>query len=277
MSRGQQAGILSTAKSNSSTDQGNANSSFDDTQNDIQSYSKNLQAFVSGNPYVSGGEYEHTINPGLANVSDAGSNSLKGALQSQVLRTGQNSAADAATAKSGAQQNTRDLSASLASADQGRINSETGYNTTALGATATPISAESNLYGTSLGGGNSALNTGESAAATPSFWDEVGGGLASGLGGALTAGAGAYGKAKGCWIAAATFDGWGDYRTHLVRNWVFGPVESHYLGKYIARLYLRFGEQAAQLMRSNRLIRCVLTNLCHYALRQAQKGIQNGK
>jgi hypothetical protein len=191
LSRGQSSAVYGSATSNSNADQGNAESSFGNTNDAISNYSKNLAQFVSQNPYGSGGEYSKTINPGLANVSDAGSNSLAGALQSQSQRTGMNSAANAATAKSGAQQNTRDLSTALASADQSRIGSETGYNTTALGASATPISAESGLYGTSVGAANSALNTGEQAAQTPSFWDQVGGQFAKGLGGAAFGAAGA--------------------------------------------------------------------------------------
>lgn len=182
MSRGQSTSTFNTASGENSTDQGNATSAFGNTENAINNYSKNLASFVSGNPYQAGGEYSRTINPALANTSDAGSNSLAGALQAQSLRTGQNSAAGLATAKSGAQQNTRDLSTALASADQNRISSEAGYNTTGLNASAVPISANSSLYGTSLGGANSALGTEEGAAKTPSFWDTVGSGLATGLG-----------------------------------------------------------------------------------------------
>ena len=184
MSRGQQAGVLSTAEKNSGTDTANAATSYGDTQDAIGNYNNQLAKFVSGNPYTKGGEYDQTINAGLANTSDAGSNSLKGALQSQSMRTGQNSAADAATAATVANQNTRNLSSDMASAQQQRIQGEAGYNQTALGAASTPINAESNLYGTALSGGNSALNTGASAATTPSFWDTVGNSFGKALGSA---------------------------------------------------------------------------------------------
>jgi hypothetical protein len=95
-----------------------------------------------------------------------------------------NSAADAATAASGAQANTRDLSTALASADQNRINSETGYNTTGLDATATPISAESGLYGTSTGGADTAETNATNAAKVPGFWDTLGSSFATALGSA---------------------------------------------------------------------------------------------
>ncbi len=114
MSRGQSTQAFNTASNENATDFGNAQSAFGSTENAIGNYNNQLAKFVSGNPYTKGGEYDQTINTGLANVSDAGSNSLQGALQSQALRTGQNSAADAATAAAGAQQNTRDLSNDLA-------------------------------------------------------------------------------------------------------------------------------------------------------------------
>jgi hypothetical protein len=115
-------------------------------------------------------------------VSDAGSNSLQGALQSQALRTGQNSAADAATASAAAQQNTRNLSSGLASAQQNRISSEAGYNQAALGASAEPISANESLYGASSNAADSTLGNETQAAKTPGFWDEVGNSVAGNLG-----------------------------------------------------------------------------------------------
>lgn len=184
ISRGQATTAFNTASSQNAANFGNSQSAFGDTQSDIGDYQTALNKFVSGNPYAAGGEYSSTINPALANASDAGSNSLKGALQAQSLRTGQNSAAGLATAQSGAEANTRNLSSSLASADQSRINAETGYNTTALGATSTPISAESGLYGSSGTQANNALGTEQKSSTTPSFWDEVGNGIAGGLGAA---------------------------------------------------------------------------------------------
>jgi hypothetical protein len=184
MSRGQESSVISSASDQNKTNFGNAQSAFGNTQTDIGDYQKQLASFVSANPYTKGGEYDQTINPQLANASDAGSNSLKGALQSQTMRTGMNSAANAATAAAGAQQNTRDLSSALAGAQQQRIQGEAGYNQQALGAAAEPISAESGLYGTATGGANSALSTQAGAAKTPGFWDTLGDSFAGALGAA---------------------------------------------------------------------------------------------
>jgi hypothetical protein len=185
MSRGQSTSAFNTASSQNATNFGNAQSAEGAAQNDIGDYQNQLAKFVSGNPYTAGGEYDQTINAGLVNTSDAGSASLKSDLQSQALRTGQNSAADAATASSAAQQNTRNLSSSLASAQQQRISDEAGYNQQALQASAEPAQMESSLYGTAGSQGNQELGTEEGAAQTPSFWDTLGGTFAGGLGSGL--------------------------------------------------------------------------------------------
>jgi hypothetical protein len=182
MSRGQSTQAFNTASTENAADTGNAQSAFGSTENAIGNYNNQLANFVSGNPYTAGGEYDQTINTGLANTSDAGANSLSGALQSQALRTGQNSAADAATAAAGAQQNTRNLSSNLANAQQTRIADEAGYNQAALGASAVPIGANQALYGTSENAADSALGEETQAAKTPSFWDEVGNSVAGNLG-----------------------------------------------------------------------------------------------
>jgi hypothetical protein len=105
-------------------------------------------------------------------------------LQSQALRTGQNSAADASTAAEFARQNQRQLTADQATAQQQRIAGDTAYKQSALQAGTEPISAESNLYGQSTGAGNSALNTAEGAAQQPGFFDQLGNAFAGSMNGA---------------------------------------------------------------------------------------------
>lgn len=182
MSRGQSTQAFNTASNENAADFGNGQSAFGSTEDAIGNYNNQLARFVSSNPYTAGGEFDRTINTGLSNVADAGSNSLRGALQSQALRTGQNSAADAATAEAGAQQNTRNLGAALANAQQQRISDEAGYNQTALGASAAPIGAYQSLYGSSQNAADSTLGDETQAAKVPSFWDEVGSSLAGNLG-----------------------------------------------------------------------------------------------
>ncbi len=100
MSRGQSTTAFNTASSQNASNFGNAQNAEGAAQSDIGEYQNQLAKFVSGNPYTKGGEYDQTINTGslptlpmLAQIRD-----LSGLLQSQALRTGQNSAADAATA-----------------------------------------------------------------------------------------------------------------------------------------------------------------------------------
>jgi hypothetical protein len=276
MSRQQQAGVLSTANANQATNETNAQSEFGDTQNAIGNYNNQLAKFVSGNPYTAGGEYDSTINTGLANTSDAGSNSLKGALQSQSLRTGQNSAADAATAASGAQANTRDLSSSMATAQQGRIGAEAGYNQTALGASSTPIGANQSLYGTASGAAQGDLGTAASTAATPGFWDTLGDSLAS-TPGDFASGVGkgvgtALGAQIGCWVAAELYGGWDDSRVILLREWIFGPFQRESrIGYFLAAFYIRHGFEIAAAIRRNRVLRKCVKMIFDKALVRAQE------
>jgi hypothetical protein len=270
ISRGQATQTFNTASDENSTNFKNAQSTFGQTQNDIGDYKNALSKFVSSNPYAAGGEFDATINPQLANVSDAGANSLAGALQNQVLRTGQNSAASLATAKAGAQQNTRDLSSSLADAQQKRIAGETGYDTTALGASAVPAQTESGLYGTSGSQANQELGTEEGASQTPSFWDELGSNFAKGLGGAVQGGGAAQiGQAKICWIAAELYGGWSDPRTILVRTWLQTDFSQRRFGRMLVAIYIRFGERTAGLIRKHPPLRRVFMPVFSVALRKA--------
>jgi hypothetical protein len=182
VSRGQSTQAFNTASNENATDFGNGQSAFGSTEDAISNYNNQLAKFVSGNPYSPGGDYDQTINTGLANTSDAGANSLAGALQSQARRTGQNSAADAATASEAAQQSTRNLAAQLAGAQQQRISGEAAYNQAGLGASAVPIGANQALYSGSLNAANGALGDETQAARTPGFWDEVGNSFAGTLG-----------------------------------------------------------------------------------------------
>lgn len=188
MSRGQSTQTFNSASGENTTNFGNAQNAFGAAQNDIGNFQNQLSQFVSGNPYTQGGEFDQTINPALTNLSDAGADSLEGALQAQARRTGQNSAADAATAASAAEQNTRNLSSDLAQAQQQRIAGEAGYNRDALQASAEPEEMEAGLFGASGNQGNRELETEEGAARTPSFWDQLGGSVANAAGKAILGG-----------------------------------------------------------------------------------------
>lgn len=279
MSRGQSSQVFSAASGQNATNEKNAQTAFGNAENDIGDYQKNLDSFVSGNPYTAGGEYDRTINAELANTSDAGANSLKGALQSQAKRTGQNSAADAATAASNAQQNTRNLSSSLASAQQQRIANEAGYKQQALQASAEPEQMEAGLYGAAGGQANQELGTEEQASQMPSFWDTVAGNLASGLGKGIGAGVtGGVGNViqtgnwgKSCWIAAELYGGWHEPRTVLVRAWLNCEFCEHWYGRVVMWVYGLTGKPIAALLRRFPRLKALFRPIFDAALRRAKE------
>lgn len=274
MSRGQSTQTFNTASKENAQNNQNAQNSFGAAQDDVGQYQNELAKFVSGNPYTAGGEFDRTINKGLTNTSDAEANSLKGALQSQATRTGQNSAADAATAASAAQQNTRDLSSALANAQQQRIGNEADYNKTALQASAEPEQMEEGLYGAAGGQANQELGTEEGAAQTPSFWDELGNGLASGIAGGISATPSAItGAGRGkCWIAAELYGGWYEPRTVLVRAWLNCEFCEHWYGRVTMFVYGLTGRPIAAALRRFPSLKPFFRLLFDAALYEAQKG-----
>ena len=188
MSRGQSGQAFDTSEQQSATNAGEAASSFGAANDAINSYTENLSKFMSSNPYTQGGEYDKTILPQLAETSDAGATSLKGALQSQALRTGENAAGSAATASEASRQATRDLSTADATAEQARIAGEAGYNQEALQDSSVPIQAQDQLYGTSTSGTNASQGNAVDAAKTPSFFDTLGDSFGAALGKTLGGG-----------------------------------------------------------------------------------------
>lgn len=188
MSRSQQSQVLDTATANSGTDQTAATTAANAETADIGNYESQLAKYAAENPYTSGGEYQTSQNQTLAGTADAGSAAITNQENTIAQRTGQNAASADAVAAESARQNQRDLSSAEGGANAQRIGSEAGYNQGVVSASEVPAQLEAGMYSTSLGGANSSLNTAESAAQTPSFWDTLGSSFASQLG--KTAGGG---------------------------------------------------------------------------------------
>lgn len=188
MSRGQQKTIFNTGLADTQGDQANAQQSRGDTEGAIKSYEDQLGDYISSDPYRKGGEYDQTINTGLASSADAGAKSTAAQVQDQSLRTGENSTAALGTIAENNRQGQRDLAAEQAQMQQGRINSESGRQGAELAAKVTPIQAQAGLYGTSLNARDSSLGTAGEASKTPGFWDTLGDSFAAALG--KTAGGG---------------------------------------------------------------------------------------
>lgn len=185
MSRDQQNKTFNTAEGQNQGYYSNAQNSYSKAQGDVGDFEKQLADYASSNPYKQGGEFQTSTNQILANTSDAAARSAGNTLQSQALRTGNNSAGAIAATEAMQQQNTRNLSGQEAAANQERIGKQADYNKGALDASAVPAELESRLASEQGQLGEGTLNTQEQAAKQPSWMDEFGGALAGGLGGGL--------------------------------------------------------------------------------------------
>lgn len=193
MARGEASKAFGVAQQTQKTAAGEAATEFGAVNDSIKEYQDNLSKFVSSNPYTKDGEYDRTILPGLADTANAGASSLRGALQEQSARTGENAAGSAATAAEAARASTRDLATQEAEAEQNRIKGETTYNQAGLEAGTVPIQAQGQLFGTTTGASTGATGNMIGAAnADKSFWDTLGDSFATQFGKTLGGGSGGY-------------------------------------------------------------------------------------
>lgn len=182
MSRSQQTETFDTAKGQNAGYYANSQNSYNQAQGDVGDYQDQLAKYSASNPYKQGGEYQTSTNQILANTSDAAARGAGNTLQSQALRTGQNSAGAVAATEAMQQQNTRNLSGEEAQANQERIGQEAGYNKSALTAAEVPAQLEAGLSGQQGNLGEGTLGVQQKAGDTPSWMDEFGGALAKSLG-----------------------------------------------------------------------------------------------
>ena len=183
MSRGEASKAFKTSQGEESTNASEAAGAFGGATSAIKDYQEALSNFMSADPYKKGGEYDRTINAALGDTAQGGADSVRGEIQNQAERTGENASAGNATAASAAEQATRDLASEKAKAEEGRIGSEATYGEAGVKLSAEPISAEEQLYGTSTGAATGATgNMIGAAKADQSFWDTLGDSFAQGLG-----------------------------------------------------------------------------------------------
>jgi hypothetical protein len=259
----------------------NAQNSYTNAQTDAASFEKQLGtygtqvgAFSSANPYGQGGTFQTTTNQQLTDTADASARALGTTLQGQALRTGQNTAGGVAAAEQAQEQNERTLSGQEADATQKRIAAGAAYGKEALdaqgnllSATAVPVSQQTTLAGQQANAAEGALGNQVKAGETPSWTDEFGNSVATGLGQLLT------GNSKSaCWIAAELYGGWSEPRTVLVRGWLFGEFRKSLFGRVVTDLYLRFGEGIAAQIHKHPPLQCVFLPIFNLALRKAQGG-----
>ncbi len=265
MSRGQENQVQTEAQNQNATAAKNAQTSYNAAQGAVGDYQTQLSQYAAANPYTQGGQFQTEQNKVLSNTADAGAQAAGQAMQSEAVRTGQNAGGAIAGTEATAQANERNLASQEATAEQGRIGAQAGYNKSVLGATAIPAQMETNLTGQQLNAGNQALSTQEKAAQQPGFADILGGSFANAFGKGMGA------AAAGCWIAARLFGGWNEPRTRKVRAWIFGPFAASWYGWLPARLYARYGEFVAdELMPRSPLLTRALRKVFEAALRRAE-------
>jgi hypothetical protein len=73
-----------------------------------------------------------------------------------------------------------------------------------------------------------------------------------------------------CWVAAALFGGWTDRRTHMVRYWLKNVYSKTFIGNLFCRLYLRYGERVAAMVREHVAVRFAVKPLFNRFLMEAQ-------
>lgn len=157
MSRGQaQRADSATTKQNAGY-YNEAQNSYTKAQNAESDYASQLGKYAASNPYGEGGQFQKTTNQVLANTSDAGSRAAGEELQSQALRTGQNTAGGVAATEKMEQQGTRDLSGQEAQANAERIGAGANYNKGVLQATEFPAEFASQMTKNMTDASNSAL------------------------------------------------------------------------------------------------------------------------
>jgi len=248
MSRAQQGQVGSTAAGENKSYNTLANTSFGNTQGDINNYASAVGGFNAANPYVQGGQAETAENQQIADTAAGQAQAAGQALQSQAVRTGQNAGGAIAATEQMENQNERNLVGQEAGATQQRLAADTGYKTTGLEAGAKIPGMEDQVAQQEAAAAQGALGTQEQAAQTPSFLDELGQGVIS----AGTSFAGGFGqglgKQMGCWIAAKVFGESFENgpRVILVRSWLWGTWAEHWYASPILRLYSRYGERLSK-------------------------------
>jgi hypothetical protein len=182
MSRPQETKTFNTAEGQNTGYYNNAQNSYSNAQQDADNFDTQLASYAGQNPYGAGGAFQTTTNQQLTNTADSGAQSAGNALQEAALRTGQSVSGAVGATETMEQQNERNLSGQEAASTQQRIAADAAYNQSVLNATATPVAQQTTLAGQQGNLADATLNTQEKAASTPSWEDEFGSAVASGLG-----------------------------------------------------------------------------------------------
>ncbi len=269
MGRGQSTAAFNQSSAQSTQNQNNAQAALGKTNAAVGNYNNQLNNFLrfGRNTYGQNGEFMKDENALATQTAAAGSRAVSGDLAMRAMRTGENTAGYAAADAESRRQAEQALTGQLAKADSDRLQNLTAVNQYGVQASALPAQVYSSLYGSSLGAANSAEGNAVNAAKTPGFWDTLAPAL---VGGAATVGAGfTPNGGKGCWIAAAVYDGWDDPRTVVVRAWLNSEFTKKWIGRVIMAGYVRFGERIAEKVKRRRWLRTSFKRLFDLVLDQA--------
>ena len=269
--------IANQSIANSSADQANAETALGSTNTALTNYSNKLNNFMKfgRSTYGANGTFMKDENTLANTTAAAGETNLKGNLALNALKTGANTAGYADTAAESQREGEEAVTNQLATADASRLQQLTAVNQYGVQASALPAEVQAGLYGTSIGGANSALGVASSAsAADPSFADTLPGDLGAAIGAAGNVATGfTPNGGKGCWIAAAVFDE--DFatgvKTGLVRNWLHEEFALRPAGRILVPLYVRFGERIAEQLQRYPLLKTPFRWLFNRALTEAKR------
>ena len=73
-----------------------------------------------------------------------------------------------------------------------------------------------------------------------------------------------------CWVAEAVFGGPGERRTEMVRYWLRNVYSRTFIGNIFCRLYRRYGQRVAAMVREYPFMRNAVTPLFTHFLLEAQ-------
>jgi hypothetical protein len=182
MSRGQQSKVVNAGLANSAADQTAASNALTATNADLGDYTNRLNAFAAANPYQAGGQFAQDQSQIASSAADTSSNAIQDSLARSTAASGENTGGVANNVAEAQRQATRDQATTMANADATRIGNKSAYDGSVLQASSLPADLQSRLYGSAIGGSNSALGVAGGAAQTPSFLDTLGNSLAKSLG-----------------------------------------------------------------------------------------------
>ena len=73
-----------------------------------------------------------------------------------------------------------------------------------------------------------------------------------------------------CWVAASLFGGWNDRRTRMVQFWLRNVYSKTFIGSLFCKVYVRYGERVAELVKAYSPVRFAVKPIFDYFLLEAQ-------